>query len=125
MARAALPMAIALLVAFALGAAAGFVFAHDPAREAVVVRVEGEPPVGGESGEAVVGGEVASLEGSRLVVETDRGQLEVELAAVAIEELARVDARGLEVGETVNLGGEQTPFGLALSGVVAIEGATP
>ncbi len=118
--RAALPLAIALVITFGLGALVGFTYAHEPGADQVVVRIDREQAADGPS-EAVVGGEVVRVDGSRLVIETDRGPFEVDVSGLAVEELTRVD--GLAVGATVNVGGEQTPFGLVLSGIVAIDGA--
>ena len=123
MVRAALPLVVALAVAFGLGAAGGFAYAHDPGADRVVVRIEREQAAGGRA-EAVVGGEVVRVDGARLVIETDRGPFEVDVSGLAVEELVRTGDLG--VGATVNIGGEQTRSGLVLSGIVAIEGtATP
>ena len=119
MVRAALPLAIALVIAFGLGAVAGFAYAHDPSADRVEVRIDREPDRDGPT-EAVVGGQVVRVEGSRLVIATDQGPLEVDASGLAVEELTRT--AGLAVGAAVNVGGEQTPSGLALSGIVAIEG---
>jgi len=120
MVRAALPLVVALVIAFGLGAGGGFAVAHDPSADLVVVRVEQERAADGPA-EAVVSGVVVRVDGARLVIETDRGPLAVDLSGLAVEELARMAELG--VGATVNIGGEQTPSGLVLSGVVAIDGA--
>ena len=119
MVRAALPLAIALAISFGLGAGAGFAYAHDPSADRVEVRIDREPDLDGPT-EAVVGGQVVRVDGSRLVIATDQGLLEVDASGLAVEELTRT--AGLGIGATVNVGGEQTPSGLALSGIVAIEG---
>ena len=119
MLRTALPLAIALAVAFGLGAAGGFAFAHEPSASEVVLRIDRERAADGPI-EAVIAGEVLRLDGAQLLIATSRGPLQVDLSGLAVEELTRTADLG--VGARVNLGGEQTPFGLALSGIVAIEG---
>ena len=117
-ARFVLPVLATLGVAFALGAGGGFLVAHEPEPTRVTVEVESPERV-----PEFVSGEVLAIDGERVTIETADGVIEVELYPVSLEALLRAD--GLEVGDIVNIGAERTPFGLALSGVVAIEDGAP
>lgn len=106
---------------FALGLAGGFVFEHDPERDIVALNVDRSPRPDALPGELLRGSLLASDAGS-LRLDTEGGPVAVELTPdTSIEELVRVGADALGAGTSVNLGGERTPFGLILTGIVVIE----
>lgn len=107
---------------FALGLAGGFFFEHDPERDVVSLNVDRSPRPNALPGELLRGSLLAADSGS-LRLDAVGGPVAVELTPdTSIEELVRVGADALGPGTSVNLGGERTPFGLILTGIVAIEG---
>lgn len=118
--RSIVATAIVLVVVFAGGLVAGFVYAHEPEPDVLVLTIDREPPPA--EGATVVSGEVVSSDGARITLRTAGGLLELELAAgLPLEELTRAGLAGLDPGEAVNIGGERTNFGLVLTGVVGVE----
>jgi hypothetical protein len=113
----------ALLVAvFAVALLAGYVYAHEPARDELVLQLDQEPP---PTNTRALSGVIVEVLDDRLMLQYDGGQLEVMLSgAVPIEELRR-DQATLAPGTPVNLGAEETSFGLVLTGIVAVEEPAP
>jgi hypothetical protein len=69
---------------------------------------------------------VAGVSAGALTLRTDAGDVQVALpASVPVVDLAHAgDAQApLAPGTPVNVGAEQTPGGLVLTGVVAVQGA--
>lgn len=109
------------VAAFAAGAAGGFVYAHDPLPDRVIVRLSSS---GVPQAESFLSGTIAEIEGERLTLRTDAGVITVQLTAnVPVEELLRSEAGEMIVGASVNLGGKLTASGFVLTGVVRIEDA--
>ena len=101
-----------------VGGLAGFVYGHEPERDRVVLTIER----GGEPSDGPLSGTVAGLEGRRLVLQTEAGLVELELAAdTAVEDLARADPEEIAAGAAVNVGGVRAETGTALSGIVVVE----
>ena len=117
--RAGLVIGALLLVLFASGLAAGYVYTHQPVRDTLDVVVSSSSSSGGPR---TVSGTVASVEGSRLTLTTAGGQVTVTLPAAApLDELVRA-SEGLAAGARVNVGVQSTQYGLVLTGLVAVEG---
>ena len=109
------------VAAFAAGAAGGFVYAHDPQPDRIIVRLSSS---GAPQNESFLSGTIADIEGERITLRTDAGDITVQLpASVPVEELLRSEAGEMIVGASVNLGGKLTPSGSVLTGVVRIEDA--
>ncbi len=112
--------ALVLAVVFAVGAGAGFLLEHEPARDERRIAIDRDPPPAGP--DAVLGGEVTEVGGGRISIRTPEGIIEFELPAGApTEELRRAAEPRFTRGDAVNLGGEQGDFGIVLTGVVALE----
>ncbi len=109
------------VAAFAAGAAGGFVYAHDPQPDRVIVRLSSS---GARQTESFLSGTIADIDGERMSLRTDAGGITVQLPAnVPVEELLRSEAGEMIVGASVNLGGKLTASGPVLTGVVRIEDA--
>lgn len=113
-----LPLAFALILLFASGFV-GYVYSHEPARDELAVRFEGIPP----PGPTYLVGSVASVgDGVLTLALRAGGEREVALpASVSVEDLQRLDG-ALQTGARVNVGVDDTPFGLVLTGLVTFEG---
>ena len=109
------------VAAFTAGAAGGFVYAHDPQPDRVIVRLSSP---GARQTESFLSGTIADIEGERITLRTEAGAITVQLSAnVPVEELLRSGAGEMIVGASVNLGGKLTASGSVLTGVVRIEAA--
>lgn len=115
-----LPAGILALVA-ALGCgAAGFVYAHEPARDQVAVTVNRDRP---SSASTILGGTVTRTGEGRLIVEGAGGAADLALPANAtVEELQSIAPSALTAGTSVNIGVERSDYGVALTGVVVVAG---
>ena len=114
--RGAAVLSLLVAAAFAAGAGGGFVYAHDPQPDRVTVRVSAPAP----PAEEFVAGTIVDVGQRRIAVRTDAGEVTVEIpAGTPIEELAPAGHAEMVVGTAVNLGGNQTPGGPVLTGVVA------
>ncbi|TAK77872.1 MAG: hypothetical protein EPO16_04570 [Dehalococcoidia bacterium] len=113
-----LPAGILVLVA-ALGCgAAGFVYAHEPARDQVILTVDHARPA---ASTAIVSGTVTRTGDGRLMVEGEGGTVELALPpGTALEELQGLPPSDLVTGARVNIGAERSDYGIALTGVVAV-----
>ena len=114
--------AFVLVAVFALSAAGGFLLEHEPVpdEQRIFIDREAPPPGPREFG----GGEVTELGGGRIAIRTPEGVQEFELdPGASTEELRRTAEPRFETGDAVNLGGEQSEFGLVLTGVVALDPA--
>lgn len=113
---------IVLAVVFAASAGAGFLLEHEPVPDERRIAIDREPPPAGP--ESFIGGEVERVGGGRIAIRTAEGVLEFDLpAGVPGEELRRAAEPRFAPGDPVNLGGEQSEFGLVLTGVVALDPA--
>ena len=111
-----------LAAVFAASAAVGFLLEHEPAPDERRISIDREAPPPGPP--EFVGGEVTAVDGGRIALRTPEGVLEFELGPdTSFEQLRRVAEPRFAPGDTVNLGGEQSDFGLVLTGVVALEAA--
>ena len=118
--RSIVATAIVLVAIFAAGLVAGFVHAHEPERDELVLTIDREPLPA--EGATVVSGEIVSIDGARITLRTAAGLVELDLApGLPLEELTRAGLVGLDPGEAVNIGGERTNIGLVLTGVVGVE----
>ena len=110
------PLALMAVAAVACGVA-GFVYAHEPQRDAVVVTLDRRPadPV------RTVGGRVVEVGAGRLVVEGEGGRAEFPLeAGTPVEDLQPAAPGSFGPGTRVNVGVERSDYGVALTGVVAV-----
>ncbi len=119
-ARALLFPAAFVLGVFALTAIAGYVYSHEPSRDTLLVEYQGTP----EPQPTYLTGAVEAVEGGSLTLAMGSGgHHDVSVPqGTAVEDLERVDAIP-DTGADVNVGVDDTQFGLVLTGVVAIEEA--
>lgn len=115
-----LPAGILALVA-ALGCgAAGFVYAHEPARDEVALTIDRNRPAGAST---IISGAVTRAADGRLVVEGEGGTTDLALpSTVLVEALEVVAPAALSPGTRVNIGVERSDYGVALTGVVVVAG---
>ncbi len=107
------------VAAFAAGAAVGFVYAHDPQPDRIIVRLSSS---GVPQTESFLSGTIVDIDGERITLRTDAGGVTVQLPAdVPVEELLRSETGEMITGASVNLGGKLTASGPVLTGVVSIE----
>lgn len=106
-----------LLGAFAVAATGGYVYAHEPERDVLLVDFEATP----QPPPATISGSVVAIEDGTLTLATpDGGQVTLALPADApIEDLVRLE-EALPEGATVNVGVDDTQFGQVLTGIVWI-----
>ena len=104
-------------VLFALTTLAGYVYSHEPSRDQLFVEYEGTPV----PQPAYLIGSVVGLEGETLSVATaSGGTREVVVSPdTPVEVLGRSEAPP-EAGARVNVGVDDTDFGLVLTGIVTI-----
>ncbi|MFA7250276.1 MAG: hypothetical protein WC273_11680 [Dehalococcoidia bacterium] len=112
-------------VLFVGGLASGYVYTYHPARNTLDVTVAasaaGAPAEHAPSG--TVSGTVTSVDGGRLVLSTSNGPVTLTIpTGLPVDELVRAP-EGLAAGTRVNVGVQSTPYGLVLTGLVAVEGA--
>lgn len=114
--------AFVLVAVFAASAAAGFLLEHEPAPDERRIFIDREAPPPGPR--EFSGGEVTEVGGGRIAIRTPEGIVAFELhPGAATEELRRTTEPRFATGDAVNLGGEQSEFGLVLTGIVALEAA--
>lgn len=114
------PSGVLVLVVTVSCGVAGFVYAHEPARDEVAVSVDHSRPLGVP---IIVSGTVTRADDGRLVVDGAGALTDVALpATVPIEELQPIVSSALEVGAVVNVGAERSDYGVALTGVVLVGG---
>ena len=117
--RQALSIGVLLLVAALAGGAGGFVYAHEPQRARLVVTVA--PPAPRDPA-APLSGTLTRVGGGRLTLDGDGGSIELALPpGLVVEELQALPPAALAVGTRVNVGVERSDYGLAVTGVVAVE----
>jgi len=113
---------LALVLVFGGGLAGGFVYQHEPERDALEVRLlttDDDAEI-----ETIVAGQLIEVGSDFVVIRIGGEDFRLELAAdVALDELTRIDDPSSLQGQTVNVGGQQTVNGLILTGIVAIGGA--
>ncbi|MQC17952.1 MAG: hypothetical protein DWG80_02620 [Chloroflexi bacterium] len=119
-ARALLFPAAFVLGVFVLTAVAGYVYSHEPSRDTLLVEYQGTP----EPQPTYLLGAVDVVEGGTITLATASGGHRdvVVPPGTPVEVLERVEASP-DDGATVNVGVDDTEFGLVLTGVVAIETA--
>ena len=109
---------IVMSLSMFVGGVAGFVYGHAPQREALTVTTA--LPVTDPA--AAIAGTVIEVTSGRLVIEAGGKRTELRLPADAIvEDIRALPPESLTPGTVVNVGGERSEFGLALTGVVALE----
>lgn len=118
--RALLFPAAFVLGVFGLTGVAGYVYSHEPSRDTLLVEYQGTP----EPQPTYLIGAVEVIEDGSLTLATGSGGHRdvVVPPGTAVEDLERVEAIP-DDGATVNVGVDDTEFGLVLTGVVAIEDA--
>ncbi|MPZ99082.1 MAG: hypothetical protein GEU80_07030 [Dehalococcoidia bacterium] len=122
-ARALLTYGVILTVVFLGTAAAGFVYQHEPERDQLVLQLDRQDDGGGAQ-EVLIGGSVVAVDGARLVIRTDQGDLTFDVPTdTPLEVLERLEGGALVEGSQVNVGAARTEFGLVLTGVVMVEAA--
>lgn len=116
--RAARVLLLVGAVLFALGALGGFVYAHDPQPDRIVVQLS---PAGPRDAETWLAGTVVRVAGRQLELRTASGTVTLELPEGApVEQLRRAGAADFAPGVAVNLGGTLAADEPVLSGVVAV-----
>jgi len=102
---------------FALTTLAGYVYSHEPSRDELVVQYEGTPV----PQPAYLLGSVVGLEGGTLSIATAPGGTRdvVVPQGTPLEVLERSQGAP-ETGSRVNVGVDDTDFGLVLTGIVTI-----
>jgi hypothetical protein len=111
----------ALLGAFGVALAAGYVYEYEPARDRVVLSVDRTAPA---TDSRILSATVVEVSGDTLVLECDGERLELSIPpGTPIEDLQRAGSV-LPAGTAINVGAEQTDFGLVLTGLVAVEDGT-
>jgi hypothetical protein len=118
--RALLFPAAFVLGVFGLTLVVGYVYSHDPSRDTLLVEYQGTP----QPQPTYLLGAVEVIEDGSLTLATASGghRVVVVPSGTPVEDLDRVDAIP-DTGATVNVGVDDTQFGLVLTGVVAIETA--
>ena len=119
------PLLVALLlsaIVFAAGFGGGFVYAHDPRPDEVIVRVE-RPAAALD--EEQMGGSIVGLGQGRIEVRAGDETLTFELPpGTPVEEMVPVGQTAFAVGAPVNIGGTVTARGQVLTGVVTFDTTT-
>lgn len=107
------------LAAALVSGVAGFVYAHEPARDQVEVTLDRTPR---EGAPRVVSGVVTRAADGRLVIDGEGGAVDLTFPPSAlVEDLQALPPAALTPGMRVNVGAERSDYGVALSGVVAVE----
>jgi len=122
--RSALTYAVILAIVFAGSLAAAFVFTHEPKRDTISVGVSSIPAQ--PRTERIAAGSIVEAREDRLVIRGESGRIEIALpAGLPKDDLQRLagPAELFATGTRVNVGGEQTQFGLVVTGIVAVDGA--
>lgn len=122
MSRSGAVVTLLLILLAALGGfAGGFVFAHQPQPDDVVVRLSSTRP---EPSEVFITGTIERIDGDTVTLRTETQTLTLDAGdAVPVDELLRAAPEEIEVGATVNLGGNIAGEGPVLTGLVTL-GAT-
>lgn len=104
-----------LLGTFLLAGLGGYVYAHEPERDALGIDIQATPEPPPES----ISGSIVAIEGDTVTLATPDGrQVPVTLPSGApVEDLQRLQ-EAFPAGATVNVGVEATTFGQVLTGVV-------
>jgi hypothetical protein len=106
------------LAAALLGGIAGFVYAHEPARDTLAISVDAPPP----SATTTIGGTVDRVESGRIVIMTESGSMDLALpSGVPVEQLESLAPEALVPGARVNVGAERTETGTIVSGIVVVD----
>ena len=109
--RAALMTAVLLAVTFGAGTIGGYVYSHEPQRDALLIQVDAPSSVadGALRGGVAVDALTVQVEGAPIALP----------AGLPLDDLVRVDT--LPDGTVVNVGVDRTEFGQVLTGVVAVD----
>jgi hypothetical protein len=117
--QSALSAAVFALIAMLAGGVIGFVYAHEPARDTLVIAVEA--PASPDT--TTVGGTIASIAGGRIVIEAQAGPVELALpSGTPLEQLVPMTPDALAPGAQVNIGAERNETSTLLTGVVVVSG---
>ncbi len=109
----------ALLVAFAVGLAGGFVYSHESATPEVSVILTSEPA----SAEAVLRGTISSVGPDFVEIATSEGVRRLSgPPGAGVEDLVPFNGP-VTAGSAVNVGGNRTDSGFVITGVVVVAGA--
>ena len=115
-----------IAVVFAGALAASFVFAHEPQRETVSIAIREAPLT--PSSTRIVAGVIGSIGDGSIVIVGEEQSTVVDIpAGVPMDELMRVPAEGepFSPGMAVNVGTADTETGFIMTGIVAVDRATP
>jgi hypothetical protein len=108
-----------LLIVFLLAGVVGYVYSYAPVPDQLVTRIDRTA----ESSERIVSGTLIEVTDDRLVLDSAGQRIEIALASgTPVDELTRV-TDPFAPDTQVNVGVEQTNFGLVLTGIVAVEAA--
>jgi hypothetical protein len=101
------------------GFAGGFVYGHQPQPDAVVVQVAETRPA---PTEVFIAGTIDAITGQSVIVRTETETLTLAGATTApVDELLAAAVEQIEVGASVNVGGNIAGEGPVLMGVVTLE----
>ncbi len=108
---------VLVVVLFGLTTLAGYVYSHEPSRDQLVVEYEGTPA----PQPAYLSGSVVGIDGETLrIAMASGGEREVALSADTPVEVLERSETAPEAGARVNVGVDDTDFGLVLTGIVTI-----
>ncbi len=111
-----------LLGIFALALIGGYVYAHEPARDELVLEIDRTAPADDEH---TIAGTIVEVSDTRILLDQSGNEIEVLLPpGTTVEELSR-DGTPPPAGSPVNVGAEQTSFGFILTGIVHVEDPQP
>lgn len=110
----------ALVVVLLLAGAIGYVYSHEPTRDALAVDLVAAP----EGGASTISGTVIAVTDSTITIaDASGGERTLTFAPGApIEAMTRL-AAAPSAGAIVNIGVDDTPFGQFVTGIVTIEAA--
>ena len=110
-----------LLVIFAVGTLAGYVYAHEPTSPELQARLEPPEPVP----DSTLRGTLQTVTPDFIEVSTAGGARRLGVtSAVPVEELTPLTGT-LPEDAPVNVGGHRTESGFVITGVVVLSGGTP
>lgn len=117
--RPLLTFSAVLVAVFAIATFAGYVYEHDPERDLIEVVID-RSALPADDGE-FASGTILSVDGNSAQIASSLGTFEVELDALALEELQPLENPAeVAAGAALNLGGERAATEPVISGVVVM-----